>query len=98
MSFTVPTWAGRVRAKSGCVCSIETLSKKVHAAGGFDAVNMAVRRRSRKTRYCRNVVRKNLTVSPPGRLRSEEHTSELQSLMRIAYAVLCLKKKKRRLT
>src|SRR3546814_1619636 len=27
-------------------------------------------------------------------LRSEEHTSELQSLMRISYAVLCFKKKK----
>src|SRR3546814_5725671 len=27
------------------------------------------------------------------RLRSEEHTSELQSLMRISYAALCLKKK-----
>src|SRR3546814_8419341 len=32
------------------------------------------------------------TVSP--RERSEEHTSELQSLMRISYAVFCLKKKK----
>src|SRR3546814_3177858 len=33
---------------------------------------------------------------PPRRqpLRSEEHTSELQSLMRISYAVFCLKKKK----
>src|SRR3546814_6430201 len=34
--------------------------------------------------------------SPPrqsGELRSEEHTSELQSLMRISYAVFCLKKK-----
>src|SRR3546814_5391272 len=29
-----------------------------------------------------------------GELRSEEHTSELQSLMRISYAVFCLKKKK----
>src|SRR3546814_10413366 len=28
-------------------------------------------------------------------VRSEEHTSELQSLMRISYAVLCLKKKKK---
>src|SRR3546814_9870577 len=28
------------------------------------------------------------------RLRSEEHTSELQSLMRISYAVFCLQKKK----
>src|SRR3546814_2578410 len=34
-------------------------------------------------------------AAPVGReLRSEEHTSELQSLMRISYAVICLKKKK----
>src|SRR3546814_6319280 len=32
------------------------------------------------------------------RARSEEHTSELQSLMRISYAVFCLKKKKKRET
>src|SRR3546814_13307098 len=32
----------------------------------------------------------------PGYSRSEEHTSELQSLMRISYAVFCLKKKKKR--
>src|SRR3546814_6337054 len=31
-------------------------------------------------------------------LRSEEHTSELQSLMRISYAVFCLKKKKQKIT
>src|SRR3546814_3324476 len=31
-------------------------------------------------------------------LRSEEHTSELQSLMRISYAVFCLKKKQQRQT
>src|SRR3546814_5302507 len=36
------------------------------------------------------------TLDPPskGDPRSEEHTSELQSLMRISYAVFCLKKKK----
>src|SRR3546814_7971976 len=32
-----------------------------------------------------------------GEERSEEHTSELQSLMRISYAVFCLKKKKQKL-
>src|SRR3546814_8608410 len=32
-------------------------------------------------------------VRPAGWRRSEEHTSELQSLMRISYAVFCLKKK-----
>src|SRR3546814_4606582 len=30
--------------------------------------------------------------------RSEEHTSELQSLMRISYAVFCLKKKNKKIT
>src|SRR3546814_5531774 len=33
------------------------------------------------------------TDSPLGKSRSEEHTSALQSLMRISYAVFCLKKK-----
>src|SRR3546814_9282771 len=32
-------------------------------------------------------------IAAVGRGRSEEHTSELQSLMRISYAVFCLKKK-----
>src|SRR3546814_4322856 len=32
-------------------------------------------------------------VIPETRIRSEEHTSELQSLMRISYAAFCLKKK-----
>src|SRR3546814_7769527 len=34
-----------------------------------------------------------IVVARPQHLRSEEHTSELQSLMRISYAVFCLKKK-----
>src|SRR3546814_3975693 len=34
------------------------------------------------------------TLRVAGAVRSEEHTSELQSLMRISYAVFCLKKKK----
>src|SRR3546814_8647404 len=34
----------------------------------------------------------------PGTPRSEEHTSELQSLMRISYAVFCLKKKQHHTT
>src|SRR3546814_9097721 len=35
-----------------------------------------------------------LALQPRRHRRSEEHTSELQSLMRISYAVFCLKKKK----
>src|SRR3546814_3676086 len=37
-------------------------------------------------------------AKPAGVRRSEEHTSELQSLMRISYAVFCLKKKKKPIT
>src|SRR3546814_8262212 len=37
-------------------------------------------------------------VGYAAKARSEEHTSELQSLMRISYAVFCLKKKKTRTT
>src|SRR3546814_7807322 len=40
-----------------------------------------------------------MTITPsivPRVARSEEHTSELQSLMRISYAVFCLKKKKQK--
>src|SRR3546814_3612147 len=40
--------------------------------------------------YTRSISRYGLS-----QVRSEEHTSELQSLMRISYAVFCLKKKKK---
>src|SRR3546814_956019 len=38
------------------------------------------------------------TLNGPNCGRSEEHTSELQSLMRISYAVFCLKTKKKKVT
>src|SRR3546814_8703332 len=40
-------------------------------------------------------IRHNHGMSQQVQTRSEEHTSELQSLMRISYAVFCLKKKKK---
>src|SRR3546814_7044529 len=43
---------------------------------------------------CRSRAARPGAGSPRWRARSEEHTSELQSLMRISYAVFCLKKKK----
>src|SRR3546814_4984575 len=53
--------------------------------GGCSAACVRKNRRARRT-------------SPSSAIgpRSEEHTSELQSLMRISYAVFCLKKKKKR--
>src|SRR3546814_8365455 len=58
-------------------------------------------RRLRSAPVCWNGRRAPSAPSPPrggggGRSRSEEHTSELQSLMRISYAVFCLKKKKKK--
>src|SRR3546814_7529206 len=43
------------------------------------------------TLFCRAPI--SFTTAALGGCRSEEHTSELQSLMRISYAVFCLKKK-----
>src|SRR3546814_4674505 len=56
-------------------------------------------RRDRDARHlragtARRARRQDVAEVPRGALRSEEHTSELQSLMRISYAVFCLKKKK----
>src|SRR3546814_3324580 len=47
--------------------------------------------------YVAEDLRSAIRAIPDGQLeaRSEEHTSELQSLMRISYAVFCLKKKKK---
>src|SRR3546814_8594100 len=57
--------------------------------GGFDDAGAAAADRRRIGQ--RNVMRVARAVLGD---RSEEHTSELQSLMRISYAVFCLKKKK----
>src|SRR3546814_4059733 len=43
--------------------------------------------------FMRQHILQNPLFSNPAYSRSEEHTSELQSLMRISYAVFCLKKK-----
>src|SRR3546814_10612271 len=60
--------------------------------------HVAVRIRSRDLRQGRPhlaVVSDRAPGTQAALHRSEEHTSELQSLMRISYAVFCLKKKKR---
>src|SRR3546814_9113265 len=58
----------------------------------------AVRAMQRRRSWCRTqgtqLVQSQDEAKPLSATRSEEHTSELQSLMRISYAVFCLKKKK----
>src|SRR3546814_7766164 len=55
-----------------------------------DDGDVTQRRRNRPLPILKSSSRLKLMLAE---LRSEEHTSELQSLMRISYAVLCLKKK-----
>src|SRR3546814_10561085 len=57
---------------------------------GRRSARTSARRRPRRARS-HHIAARRRRVS---RARSEEHTSELQSLMRISYAVFCLKKKK----
>src|SRR3546814_6189715 len=66
----------------------------------FGFIHALQRRRPVDSENDRPTGRANIRPAPPlymlsrVRDRSEEHTSELQSLMRISYAVFCLKKKK----
>src|SRR3546814_7648919 len=66
------------------------------------ARNLSVDRTRRQTRdrvaSYRLLLGRDGAACPDQTLRSEEHTSELQSLMRISYAVFCLKKKTNNIT
>src|SRR3546814_10840929 len=64
------------------------------AAGGGDSAGVARTRRAGGEQARTDGPR--LAQERRGRHRSEEHTSELQSLMRSSYAVFCLKKKKKK--
>src|SRR3546814_6314702 len=63
--------------------------RPVRSAGRWPAVPRA------RTAGEAEAAREGRAYSLRGQGRSEEHTSELQSLMRISYAVFCLKKKKK---
>src|SRR3546814_3540611 len=67
--------------------------RQMNPARRFQAMNV---RQFAVAVFCMGliVVGSNILVQVPLNDRSEEHTSELQSLMRISYAVFCLKKKK----
>src|SRR3546814_8517624 len=69
------------------------LDRRHRAARGLAARRRATGRQAAAGHARRIVVRRRI-VGPVGP-RSEEHTSELQSLMRISYAVFCLQKKKK---
>src|SRR3546814_5944958 len=72
---------------SGITTGLDGLNGKIGGLHKSDLVILAGRPAMGKTALATN-------LAFSAALRSEEHTSELQSLMRISYAVFCLKKKK----
>src|SRR3546814_3940967 len=66
-----------------------------HAAAATAAPGPRARRIKEKEPRCQRIAALGRQASW---VRSEEHTSELQSLMRISYAVFCLKKKNKNIT
>src|SRR3546814_7875803 len=74
-------------------------------SSGDGAISIPAAPVARSTGYIRQVDGGSCALPPVvaqrgmgGAFRSEEHTSELQSLMRISYAVFCLKKKNKTAT
>src|SRR3546814_798159 len=68
-----------------------------HLADSHDLYAQALGRRSQRSTLARIHAMKFYELSQSYQSRSEEHTSELQSLMRISYAVFCLQKKNKEL-
>src|SRR3546814_5606407 len=64
------------------------VARSVHLGRRINSVGVPVAR----GRWRGRVARRQIRTALSGHIRSEEHTSELQSLMRISYAVFCLKK------
>src|SRR3546814_8642921 len=80
---------GAVRDRASVLAALRTRRAcLVGAAAKHICARTPPRLRSRQERVC--------LLDPPD--RSEEHTSELQSLMRISYAVFCLQKKNNKQT
>src|SRR3546814_4123769 len=78
-----PSWSAMMRALAFNSCNCESSAARPRFRPDSNAVSTRTLNQDSMERD------RNCTDN-----RSEEHTSELQSLMRISYAVFCLKKKK----
>src|SRR3546814_6615999 len=105
-SCTATATCSRIRAASArrSPCAQELVAEPLRPPSGgsrrlprntppYDIVRSALPRASRRHLSERDA-RRGFLALPSSPERSEEHTSELQSLMRISYAVFCLKKKR----
>src|SRR3546814_5366033 len=88
---TIPSWSdSTAQTASGSVATLASRSRLPSAS----TIQILVSSSETSSPTCKSIARSpDLRRRPrPQIYRSEEHTSELQSLMRISYAVFCLKK------
>src|SRR3546814_4415840 len=91
VQFQTPGQAARNGVRCGLFRGSLVATKRPMASLASWRENMPLRLTRRDVNTQRGITLIELLVA----LRSEEHTSKLQSLMRISYAVFCLKKKKK---
>src|SRR3546814_8852634 len=92
------TWRAVRQGESGVNDNVEQWRVRkaaVSAPGGAVAAQHWLAARAGAAMLADKAFRPQAERHAAGPMRSEEHTSELQSLMRISYAVFCLKKKKK---
>src|SRR3546814_8882572 len=83
--------SGGPALEQGEVTELDLLVEAI--SGAFELTGAATPRRPWPDPLAEHVVLADLPATGDDDVRSEEHTSELQSLMRISSAVFCLKKK-----
>src|SRR3546814_2033595 len=101
MSTRRPGRAGADGSINACCVGVSVAARglggKLWPSGGVNGVRLPQAesvRAANRTEHLRIALSSHSEFGPRGLDRSEEHTSELQSLMRISYAVFCLKKKR----
>src|SRR3546814_1949027 len=99
-SVAMPSTSSASHRALTLMTSVYSLSPAFREASPFTALAIMASPLQLHPAHRRTGERLDTSSDHPGRLwvRSEEHTSELQSLMRISYAVFCLKKKTQKRT
>src|SRR3546814_2202318 len=87
------SWTGNLSQHEQDNVRIDSHAVRRHVEGRqfLLAIGRELQAQSRRADLCTGIARVQVRQLPD---RSEEHTSELKSLMRISYAVFCLKQKK----
>src|SRR3546814_5744823 len=98
---TVPRFLDLASERLSCPSFSLRLGQRQNMLNLFGSLSLVIRSATTIDEFVRNLVdffplntRGAILSLSRAEDRSEEHTSELQSLMRISYAVFCLKKKK----